>query len=146
MIIQTAVICDAATDTQGKLNLLGAFDTIHAAALPTTHPQCAIAFRVIFDRMEEGARLFNFKFSDEDGNPFIPPIQVPVRVSFSPDINFLTQNIILNLQNLRFERAGSYSFEVAAGSHHVISIPLAVRLIQPSPVNPETLLPPSRPV
>ena len=30
MNIQVAVLCDAATDENGKLNLLGAFDTIYA--------------------------------------------------------------------------------------------------------------------
>ena len=29
MNIQVAVLCDAATDENGKLNLLGAFDTIY---------------------------------------------------------------------------------------------------------------------
>ena len=43
MQIQVAVICDAATETYGKLNLLGAFDAIHAQQLPWTHPQCSIA-------------------------------------------------------------------------------------------------------
>jgi hypothetical protein len=34
MNIQVAVLCDAATDDNGKLNLLGAFDTIYAPQLP----------------------------------------------------------------------------------------------------------------
>ena len=48
MNIQVAVLCDAATDDQGKLNILGAFDTINALTLPAIHPQCAIALRVTF--------------------------------------------------------------------------------------------------
>jgi hypothetical protein len=43
MNIQVAVLCDAATDDNGKLNLLGAFDTIYARELPAIHPQCAVA-------------------------------------------------------------------------------------------------------
>jgi hypothetical protein len=39
MNIQVAVLCDAATDDNGKLNLLGAFDTIYTQQLPATHPQ-----------------------------------------------------------------------------------------------------------
>ena len=38
MNIQTAVLCDAATDDNGKLNLLGAFDTIYAPEMPAIHP------------------------------------------------------------------------------------------------------------
>ena len=48
MNIQVAVLCDAATDDNGKLNLLGAFDTIYTQQLPAVHPQCSIALRVTF--------------------------------------------------------------------------------------------------
>ena len=41
MNIQVAVLCDAATDDNGKLNLLGAFDTIYAPQTPAVHPQDA---------------------------------------------------------------------------------------------------------
>ena len=33
MTIQVAVLCDAATEYNGKLNLLGTFDTIYAPAI-----------------------------------------------------------------------------------------------------------------
>jgi hypothetical protein len=58
MIMQTAVICDAATESLGKLNLLGAFDTLSVANFPSAHPQCALALRVIFDRADEGEHFF----------------------------------------------------------------------------------------
>ncbi|MDB6032554.1 MAG: hypothetical protein JWM16_2892, partial [Verrucomicrobiales bacterium] len=38
MEIQVAVLCDAATDYQGKLNILGTFDTIFTAQMPAVHP------------------------------------------------------------------------------------------------------------
>jgi len=51
MNIQVAVLCDAATDDNGKLNLLGAFDTIYTQQLPAVHPQCSIrAPRHFFQR------------------------------------------------------------------------------------------------
>jgi hypothetical protein len=51
MTIQVAVLCDAATDYNGKLNLLGTFDTIYAPEMPMQHPQCAVAVRIAFDRI-----------------------------------------------------------------------------------------------
>jgi hypothetical protein len=54
MNIQVAVLCDAATDDNGKLNLLGSFDTIYAPQLPAVHPQCAVALRVTFMSGDEG--------------------------------------------------------------------------------------------
>jgi len=131
MIIQTAVLCDAATDYQSKLNLLGAFDTITTFQMPCMHPQCAIALRVVFERIEEGQHHFKLKFTDDDGKLFIPQMDVPIQAVFSPEANFFTRNLIINFQNLKFERPGSYSIEVAANNHHLISIPLSVRLLTP---------------
>ena len=54
MDIQIAALCDAATDSHGKLNILGTFDTINAGQLPAVHPQCSIALRLVFSKMEEG--------------------------------------------------------------------------------------------
>ena len=67
MELQVAVLCDAATDYGGKLNLLGAFDTIHATSLPAIHPQCTIALRMTFNKVEEGSHRVRINFVDEDG-------------------------------------------------------------------------------
>jgi hypothetical protein len=52
MTIQVAVLCDAATEYNGKLNLLGTFDTVYAAQMPAHHPQCSVATRIAFERNE----------------------------------------------------------------------------------------------
>ena len=77
MNIQVAVLCDAATDDNGKLNLLGAFDTIFAAQLPAVHPQCAVALRVTFMSGDEGARKLRHNFVNADGRAIIKGTQDP---------------------------------------------------------------------
>ena len=72
MTIQVAVLCDAATDYNSKLNLLGTFDTILASQLPAHHPQCSVALRIAFDRAEEGSHHLAMNFVDEDGQPIMP--------------------------------------------------------------------------
>ena len=57
MQIQLAVLCDAATDYAGKLNILGTFDTLITSQLPAIHPQCSIALRLTFQKQEEGRRV-----------------------------------------------------------------------------------------
>src|SRR5439155_356479 len=47
-------LCDAATVTGGKLNILGSFDTIGAHTFPCNHPLCAVACKLRFDVGEEG--------------------------------------------------------------------------------------------
>ena len=51
MNIEAFLLCDAATGHQGKLNVLGAFDTIYAKQLPVIHPACAIALRIRFTKI-----------------------------------------------------------------------------------------------
>ena len=38
MDIQVAVLCDAATDYKGKLNLLGTFNSVYTRELPANYP------------------------------------------------------------------------------------------------------------
>jgi hypothetical protein len=62
-----ATLCDSAADYNGKLCVLGAFDTIFAKTLPVVHPQCAIALRICF-RPEDGPVLrFRISLIDGDG-------------------------------------------------------------------------------
>ena len=133
MTIQTAVLCDAATDYQGKLNLLGTFDTIYAGQFPAMHPQCSIALRIIFDRIEEGKHQLRMNFVDEDGKSIMPNMDAPVDVTFSPDATFISRNFVINIQQLKFEQPGLYAIDVAVDGRQAISIPLAVKKAGPQP-------------
>lgn len=130
MNIQVAVLCDAATDDQGKLNILGAFDTINALTLPAIHPQCAIALRVTFTSGDEGSHTIKLHFVDADGRPIMPSMDIPVEVAMPEDTHFGTRNFIINIQQLRFAAPGLYAIDVTLGERTIASVPLMVRLIQ----------------
>src|SRR5215475_14280584 len=100
MNVQVAVLCDAATETNGKLNLLGAFDAIYAHQLPAIHPQCSIALRMTFNNAEEGAHPLRISFMDEDGQDILPAIDLPIRVAMPEEAHFITINCIVNIQPL----------------------------------------------
>lgn len=127
MNIQLAVLCDAATDYSGKLNILGTFDTIYSGQFPAVHPQCAVALRIIFAKAEEGRHQFTLNFVDEDGKSIVQPIQMPLEVVVPNDATFISRNFVINIQGLKFEQAGLYSIDLAADGRHEASIPLAVR-------------------
>jgi len=131
MNIQVAVLCDAATDDNGKLNLLGAFDTIYARELPAIHPQCAVALRVTFLSGDEGKRQLKLNFVDADGHAIMPPIEIPVEVVLPEDIHFGTRNFIINIQQLKFEEPGLFSVDVALDNQSQASIPLMVKHVPP---------------
>ncbi len=134
MIVQVAVLCDAATDDNGKLNLLGAFDTIYTQQLPAVHPQCSIALRVTFGHEDEGAHKLRVSFVDADGRSIMPGtgIDIPVEVALLGDSYFGTRNFIVNIQQLRFEQPGLYSADIALDDRTQASIPLLVKHTPPT--------------
>lgn len=131
MNIQTAVLCDAATDDNGKLNLLGAFDTIYARELPAIHPQCAVALRVTFLAGDEGKRQLKLNFVDADGHAIMPPIEIPVEVALPDDMHFGTRNFIINIQQLKFATPGLFSMDVTLDGQPQANIPLLVKHVLP---------------
>ncbi|HTX20633.1 MAG TPA: hypothetical protein VMD27_02065 [Candidatus Aquilonibacter sp.] len=131
MNIQVAVLCDAATDDNGKLNLLGAFDTIFAPQLPAVHPQCSVALRVRFVAGDEGERKLKLNFVDADGKSIMPPIEIPVTVTMPEDAHFVTRNFVVNIQGLKFAEAGIYSVDVRLDDKSQAGIPLWVKNLPP---------------
>jgi hypothetical protein len=130
MNIQVAVLCDAATDDNGKLNLLGAFDTIYAQQMPAVHPQCAVALRAAFQPGDEGTRKLTLNFINADGHSIMQGIELPVPVTLPDDAHFLTRNFIVNIQQLKFDEPGLYSVDVRLDDHSQASIPLLVKLVE----------------
>jgi hypothetical protein len=127
MDIQVAVLCDAATDSGGKLNLLGAFDTIHAQELPAVHPFCSVALRVTFTNAEEGAHKLALHFVNDDGQSVMPSIDLPVEIALPEENHFVTCNFIVNIQQLKFEAPGFYSIDLSLDGKLQASIPLLVK-------------------
>jgi hypothetical protein len=129
MNIQVAVLCDAATNDNEKLSLLGAFDTIYARELPAVHPQCAVALRMTFSSADEGTHQLKLNFVDADGRPIMPPIEFPIEIALPGDLHFGTRNFILNIQQLKFDLPGVYSMDVIYDGQVQTNIPLLVRHI-----------------
>jgi uncharacterized protein DUF6941 len=123
MHIQVAVLCDAATENNGKLNLLGAFDAICAQQLPA----CSIALRMSFNQVEEGAHKLRLSFVDEDGKPVMPAIDQAVQITMPQDVHFVTCNFIVSIQQLRFQKPGLYAIDIALDGRQEASIPLMVK-------------------
>lgn len=126
MDIQVAVLCDSAADYRGKLCILGTFDTILAPTLPSTHPHCSIALRVVFRDSDEGAHKFKIRLINEDGKNILPNIEPEISVKLPENVFFFSRNLIFNLQQIKFEQAGLYSIDVLIDEVMMARIPLQV--------------------
>lgn len=126
MDIEAFLLCDAATEQHGKLNILGAFDHIWAKQLPAKHPFCSVATRVRFEKIEEGNHSVKIQIIDEDGNSISPKLEGSVFVQAGPGFDSSVANLILNIQGLEFKKYGRYQIDLAIDDNIQASLPLRV--------------------
>ena len=133
MNIEAFLLCDCATDQRGKLNVLGAFDSIYAKKTPIVHPACTVATRIRFERIEEGEHKVSINVIDQDGKSVIPRLNGNISVKARPDADSTVVNLILNLQRLKFENYGEYRIDLAIDEKLEGSLPFNVREVPSQP-------------
>jgi hypothetical protein len=127
MRVEIFTLCDAATlDTGGKLNILGSFDRLYAREEPVIHPQCSLAMKLRFERVEEGRKRIRIAFIDSDGAPVMQPMEASTDVQFRGGEATATALLALNIHQLRVPRFGEYSIDLAVEDRQEASIPLYV--------------------
>lgn len=131
MNVEIFTLCDAATDSGGKLNILGSFDHIFANEAPATHPLCAIAVRIRFARIEEGNHRLNVTFADADGKLVLPGLEASLGIRFGPNDPSIAANVVLCIQKLKLETFDEYTIDLAIDGRHEGSIPLYVKQRHP---------------
>jgi hypothetical protein len=122
-------LCDAATVSEGKLNILGAFDTIFVQEFPAVHPQCAIALRVRFRPSEKGDHTLAIHLIDEDGQPVVPPIEIGLNAQIESGHRFATIALALNLQRIKFKKEGEYAVNLAINRDEKASFQLILKKV-----------------
>jgi hypothetical protein len=128
MKVEIFTLCDAATaDAGGKLNILGSFDRLNANSIPVTHPLCALAIKMRFERLEEGQKRISISFVDADGTAVMPTLDAGSQVTFPPGESSVTACIVLQIQQMKLPNFGDYSIDLAVDGRHEASIPLFVK-------------------
>jgi hypothetical protein len=125
--VNLAVLCDAANvSREGKLNILGEFDSIHASSFPLTYPTMVLVVRMEAHPTEQGDHRLKLQLIDADGQDVVPPLEgefTTGRPPF-PGVPARTAPIILQMHGVRFDHPGHYSFELLVDGHHLRSLPL----------------------
>jgi hypothetical protein len=130
MQLEILTFCDAAVEYDGRLNLLGATDSISAPSLPFRYNQCALAMRVRAARIEEGEHTVRVMIIDADGNPIVS-VEGTMVVRFNQNQGHAvggTMHLIIHAQNLEFRSEGEHAIEVAVDGIQLGSSPLFVRV------------------
>lgn len=140
MDIQIATLCDFAADYQGKLCIQGTFDSLYARQFPIQHPSCALALRICFTDADAGSHKLTINIVDEDGKSLDDermPIDADFQVQLPDSETFLTRNLILNLQGLKFENPGMYSVDISVDDELYSRIPLRIVQAEQNPPAPQ---------
>ncbi len=128
-----AILCDSASDYQGKLCVLGAFDSIYAGRFPAVHPHCALAIRLLFKDEEEGKHEMKIRLVDTDGKNVLPDQGGPTIQFEVPEIPddtfFISRNFVLDLNGLPLPKPGQYSFDISVGNQMIAQVPLQAMAI-----------------
>ncbi|MBL7746390.1 MAG: hypothetical protein JNM19_03085 [Chitinophagaceae bacterium] len=124
MEIEIFTLADFAQDNNSKLTIVGTFDSIQARQFPVQHPACTVACRMRFSIKETGGHEFKLRLIDSAGNETIKPIEGNINISTPPNGQFASVNIVVNFNQLQFEKAGRYSFELYIDGDWKSGLPL----------------------
>lgn len=131
-----AFLADAAEAEPGRkfYVLGGGVDSINAPSFPVTHPHLSLVIRLLVHPAEAGRdHELEIRMMDTDGRSLANVQGTFSATGGGPIGREAPVNMVFNMVNTRFERAGDYSFEILINNEHKKSLPLRVTLVSLAP-------------
>jgi len=131
--VTLALLADGANvSREGKLNILGVFDTVFARSFPTTHAQMQLVIRFEAGADESGGtRNVEVQFvTGDDRVVFRVPGAMTVQQRAFGDT--VRMEHILTLTNLQLDQPGRYRFHILVDGELAATVPLQVDEIPPA--------------
>jgi hypothetical protein len=126
MHVDVFTLCDFAQESDGKLTVVGAFDTLFARQFPAVHPLMCLAVRLRFYIHEGGKHTINIKFLGPTGAEVIKAIDGEISVGdFSGSSRVV--HSIFNFVNIPIEREGAIGITLSVDGKEALTSPLYVR-------------------
>ena len=129
MEIEIFTLCDFAQDNNSKLTVVGTFDSIHSKQFPFTQQSFSVACRLRFSEKETGGHDMRLRFTDGNGDELIKPIEGQVNIAKPKNGQYSAVNLVFNFNQLKFEKAGRYSFELYIDDEWTSGLPLFVNQV-----------------
>lgn len=128
MRVTHALLADYASKSQdGKLNVMGIFDTIFAQSFPVGHPQMYVVLKFEASPAEAGQpKALEIKLLDQDGKQSMgvnATMQIP---SHGIPGRKVAMDALFAIQGLIFERPGDYTFSVLVNGDEKEAVTLSV--------------------
>lgn len=127
MQVDFAFLCDAATESGGKVHALGiGFERITVRSLPVVHPRAVAVVRFAFTRGDEGAHAFRVLVSDSDGRDVGPAVEGHVTLAVGDEDTGGKANMIVDLVQLELRTHGPHEVSVTIDGRPFVSLPFEV--------------------
>jgi hypothetical protein len=111
MEIDIFAVCDAATEQNGKLNILGAFNLMSTKTLPAIYPNCAIAGRISFNKEDSGVHNVKIQISDPSGKEILAG-NSDIDFSLKEPFDTGLVNTIVYIRDFKFETYGKHEISM----------------------------------
>ena len=130
-IVLALVLCDSTIREEGthKLSLIGTFNGIYSPVFPCTHPCISVYIAITEGRGVVPCKLRMVSLED---NSII--FELPGQIEFGGPTS--VGELVFQLQQVRFEKAGAHAIEFWAGDDLLSSRRLMVQKVEARPTNP----------
>ncbi|MBC7449303.1 MAG: hypothetical protein H7330_14720 [Hymenobacteraceae bacterium] len=127
MEVEIFTLCEFAHTYEGnKLTIVGTFDGISAQQFPVQHPTCSIAIKLRFAESETGQHTLLLKMVNDKGTAVFPELQGNIEVGRPAPGQHAAVAMAIHLNQIPFEKAGRYSFELHIDGEWRAGLPLLV--------------------
>jgi hypothetical protein len=126
MEIEIFTLCDFAQDNNSKLTVVGTFDSIHSKQFPFVQANFSVACRLRFSEKETGPHDMQLRFTDGNKKEIIKPIEGQMNIATPKNGQYSAVNLVFNFNQIKFEKAGRYSFELYIDDQWTSGLPLFV--------------------
>ena len=133
MNVALALLADAAnTSSDGKLNILGVFNTIFSDRYPAVHPEMKLVVRLQLHPAElEHPKEVNVQLRNDEGRR-LDGFRADFTVQGTPGAELggetLTTDSILSVSNLYLEAPGTYEFLILVNGEVKAQVPFKAQL------------------
>lgn len=129
MEIEIFTLCDFAQDNNSKLTVVGTFDSIHSRQFPFVQPSFSVACRLRFSEKEVGAHDIRLRLIDSAGAEFVKAIEGQMNIAAPLNGQYSAVNLVFNFNQLKFDKAGRYSFELYIDGEWESGLPLFINQV-----------------
>ena len=129
--IEIFCLCESASDQNGRLSIMGTFETVQALQFPVVLHRAMVVLRIRFWPEEGSRHQVRLTATDPDGRQLIVPLDSGAAFQPRCDDQSFAYNILVHLQELRLEGPGEHTIDFYLNGNLEGRLPFTVLAVPP---------------